>query len=81
MTDSNAIAEIVRVSRALGSDPSFVLHGGGNTSIKGVSRDVTGAAVDTVWVKGSGWDLATIEAPASAPCGANACSRCSRARS
>lgn len=55
------LEEIVRVSRALGSDPAFVLHGGGNTSIKSTGTDITGTPVDIVLVKGSGWDLATIE--------------------
>lgn len=59
--------DIVRVSRELGADPSFVLHGGGNTSIKTVGRDVTGTDVDLVLVKGSGWDLGTIEAAGFAP--------------
>ncbi|CAN5238124.1 bifunctional aldolase/short-chain dehydrogenase [soil metagenome] len=48
-------------SRLLGSDPALVLHGGGNTSVKAAFPDITGAAVDALWVKGSGWDLATIE--------------------
>jgi len=62
-----ALAEIVRVSRELGSDPSFVLHGGGNTSIKATGVDVTGDPVDLVLVKGSGWNLGTIEAAGFAP--------------
>ena len=57
------LSERVQSSRALGSDPSFVLHGGGNTSAKGVVPDMHGNDVDVIWVKGSGWDLATIEAP------------------
>ncbi|MFF8817138.1 SDR family NAD(P)-dependent oxidoreductase [Leucobacter sp. NPDC015123] len=61
------LEDIVRVSRELGGDPSLVLHGGGNTSIKTVGVDVTGAPVDLVLVKGSGWDLGTIEAPGFAP--------------
>ena len=61
------LAQIVRVSREIGSDPSFVLHGGGNTSIKSTGVDITGDEVDLVLVKGSGWDLATIEAPGFAP--------------
>ncbi len=48
----------VYTSRLLGSDPSLVLHGGGNTSLKWQ---------DTLYVKGSGWDLATIEAAGFAP--------------
>jgi rhamnose utilization protein RhaD (predicted bifunctional aldolase and dehydrogenase)/NAD(P)-dependent dehydrogenase (short-subunit alcohol dehydrogenase family) len=48
-------------SRLLGAEPSLVLHGGGNMSVKGPSKDFFGDAVDVLWVKGSGWDLATIE--------------------
>ncbi|MDX2377844.1 SDR family oxidoreductase [Microbacterium sp. LRZ72] len=62
-----ALAEIVRVSRRLGADASLVLHGGGNTSIKATGVDVTGEAVDLVLVKGSGWNLATIESGGFAP--------------
>lgn len=69
MSDMNGteLAEITRVSRKLGSDPALVLHGGGNTSIKGHIRDVTGDDVEVVWVKGSGWDLGTIEPAGFAP--------------
>lgn len=52
----------VYTSRLLGGDSSLVLHGGGNTSVKSV---VDG--VDILYVKGSGWDLATIEAEGFAP--------------
>lgn len=48
-------------SRLLGSDPTLVLHGGGNTSVKTTVVDVTGEPVEVLHVKGSGWDLATIE--------------------
>lgn len=62
-----ALAEITRVSRALGVDPRLVLHGGGNTSIKAIGRDVTGEEVELVLVKGSGWDLGSIEPAGFAP--------------
>jgi rhamnose utilization protein RhaD (predicted bifunctional aldolase and dehydrogenase)/NAD(P)-dependent dehydrogenase (short-subunit alcohol dehydrogenase family) len=52
--------ELVEVSRLLGSDPRLVLHGGGNTSVKTIRRDVTGSDVAVLLVKGSGHDLATI---------------------
>jgi len=52
----------VYTSRLLGGDSSLVLHGGGNTSVKSV---VDGE--DILYVKGSGWDLATIEAEGFAP--------------
>lgn len=48
-------------SRLLGSEASLVLHGGGNTSVKAPFVDVLGDSVDALYVKGSGWDLATIE--------------------
>jgi rhamnose utilization protein RhaD (predicted bifunctional aldolase and dehydrogenase)/NAD(P)-dependent dehydrogenase (short-subunit alcohol dehydrogenase family) len=62
-----ALAEITRVSRALGADPALVLHGGGNTSIKATAADVTGEPVEIVLVKGSGWNLGTIEPAGFAP--------------
>jgi rhamnose utilization protein RhaD (predicted bifunctional aldolase and dehydrogenase)/NAD(P)-dependent dehydrogenase (short-subunit alcohol dehydrogenase family) len=48
-------------SRLIGSDPALVLHGGGNTSVKGKAADAVGNVVPVLYVKGSGWDLATIE--------------------
>ncbi len=48
-------------SRLLGSDPSLVLHGGGNTSVKIRETSLVGEQEDILYVKGSGWDLATIE--------------------
>ncbi|MBF0097396.1 MAG: bifunctional aldolase/short-chain dehydrogenase [Magnetococcales bacterium] len=47
-------------SRLLGSDPALVLHGGGNTSVKGVWHDLFGEPVAALFVKASGWDLAQI---------------------
>ncbi|WP_210769050.1 bifunctional aldolase/short-chain dehydrogenase [Ruania alkalisoli] len=55
-----ALDACVRVSRTLGSDPSLVLHGGGNTSVKSTRTDVTGESVEVVLTKGSGYDLASI---------------------
>ncbi len=57
------LAERVRTSRLLGEDSAFVLHGGGNTSAKGVVQDALGQELEVIWVKGSGWDLGTIESP------------------
>jgi rhamnose utilization protein RhaD (predicted bifunctional aldolase and dehydrogenase)/NAD(P)-dependent dehydrogenase (short-subunit alcohol dehydrogenase family) len=56
------LAERVYSSRLLGANPNLVLHGGGNTSVKGVSKNIFGEDVATLFVKGSGSDLATIEA-------------------
>jgi rhamnose utilization protein RhaD (predicted bifunctional aldolase and dehydrogenase)/NAD(P)-dependent dehydrogenase (short-subunit alcohol dehydrogenase family) len=50
-------------ARLLGADPALVLHGGGNTSVKTTERDLFGEPVEVLRVKGSGWDLATIEPP------------------
>ncbi|MEW8026206.1 MAG: bifunctional aldolase/short-chain dehydrogenase [Candidatus Thiodiazotropha sp.] len=48
-------------SRLLGADPSLVLHGGGNTSVKISEPNLFGEEEKILYVKGSGWDLATIE--------------------
>jgi rhamnose utilization protein RhaD (predicted bifunctional aldolase and dehydrogenase)/NAD(P)-dependent dehydrogenase (short-subunit alcohol dehydrogenase family) len=53
----------VYTTRLLGGEPRLVLHGGGNTSVKTRVADITGTAVDVLCVKGSGWDMGTIEAP------------------
>ena len=55
-------------SRLLGADPSLVLHGGGNTSVKGRLKNIFGEEEDILFVKGSGWDLETIEAAGFSPC-------------
>jgi len=54
-------------SRLLGRDSSLVLHGGGNTSVKSSVVNIFGEEEDILYVKGSGWDLATIEAPGFSP--------------
>ena len=48
-------------SRLLGRDDTLVLHGGGNTSVKVRERNVLGEHEEILYVKGSGWDLETIE--------------------
>ncbi len=48
----------VYTSRLLGKSKDLVLHGGGNTSVK---------IDDTIYVKGSGWDLSTIKKEGFAP--------------
>jgi hypothetical protein len=55
------LAERVYSSRLLGANPALVLHGGGNTSVKGVWKNIFGEDKATLFVKGSGSDLATIE--------------------
>ena len=49
-------------SNLLGEEVNLVLHGGGNTSVKGSMVNVFGEQEAVLFVKGSGWDLRTIEA-------------------
>ncbi len=58
-----ALALRVYTSRLIGADPDLVMHGGGNTSVKVKRRDLLGEEIDVLHVKGSGWDLDTLEAP------------------
>jgi rhamnose utilization protein RhaD (predicted bifunctional aldolase and dehydrogenase)/NAD(P)-dependent dehydrogenase (short-subunit alcohol dehydrogenase family) len=51
----------VYTSRLLGRDKSLVLHGGGNTSVKIREKNLFGEEEAVLYVKGSGWDLETIE--------------------
>jgi rhamnose utilization protein RhaD (predicted bifunctional aldolase and dehydrogenase) len=46
------LQDLIRVSRLYGSDPSFVIAGGGNTSYKNEEK---------IWIKASGISLATID--------------------
>jgi len=57
------VALRVYTTRLLGADPKLVLHGGGNTSVKTRVADLNGDDVEVLCVKGSGWDMATIEPP------------------
>lgn len=65
---TSLLAQRVYTSRLLGADPSLVLHGGGNTSVKAMQENIFGEQETILYVKGSGWDLATIEAPGFSPC-------------
>jgi rhamnose utilization protein RhaD (predicted bifunctional aldolase and dehydrogenase)/NAD(P)-dependent dehydrogenase (short-subunit alcohol dehydrogenase family) len=57
----------VYTSRLLGRDKTLVLHGGGNTSVKLREKNLFGDDEEVLYVKGSGWDLETIEAPGFSP--------------
>jgi rhamnose utilization protein RhaD (predicted bifunctional aldolase and dehydrogenase)/NAD(P)-dependent dehydrogenase (short-subunit alcohol dehydrogenase family) len=57
----------VYTSRLLGRDNTLVLHGGGNTSVKVRERNLVGEEEEILYVKGSGWDLETIEAAGFTP--------------
>lgn len=54
-------------SRLLGANSDLVLHGGGNTSVKLTANNFFGEPEKLLFVKGSGWDLATIATPGFAP--------------
>ncbi|MEI6044186.1 MAG: bifunctional aldolase/short-chain dehydrogenase [Chloroflexota bacterium] len=66
-TYTSDLAQRVYTSRLLGRDSSLVLHGGGNTSVKISETDIFGDKEEILYVKGSGWDLATIAAAGFAP--------------
>jgi rhamnose utilization protein RhaD (predicted bifunctional aldolase and dehydrogenase)/NAD(P)-dependent dehydrogenase (short-subunit alcohol dehydrogenase family) len=57
----------VYASRRLGADPTLVLSGGGNSSVKTTETDVFGDPLEVLWVKGSGWDMGSIERAGFAP--------------
>ncbi len=50
----NDLDSRVYTSRLLGKDPSLVLHGGGNTSVKILEENVLGEEEEILYVKGSG---------------------------
>jgi rhamnulose-1-phosphate aldolase/alcohol dehydrogenase len=53
-------------SRLLGAEEALVLHGGGNTSVKGTYRNILGEQIPAIYVKASGHDMAAVE-PAGHP--------------
>jgi rhamnose utilization protein RhaD (predicted bifunctional aldolase and dehydrogenase)/NAD(P)-dependent dehydrogenase (short-subunit alcohol dehydrogenase family) len=59
--NSPDVALRIYTSHLLGREPRLVLHGGGNTSVKTIEADLFGNGTAVLRVKGSGWDLASIE--------------------
>jgi len=59
---SRPLALKIFATRRLGADPALVLHGGGNTSLKTEEPDLLGEPVRVLRVKGSGRDMAAIDA-------------------
>jgi rhamnose utilization protein RhaD (predicted bifunctional aldolase and dehydrogenase) len=52
------VDRLVYRSNLLGADGRITNYGGGNTSVKAPGRDpLTGEALRTLWIKGSGGDL------------------------
>jgi rhamnose utilization protein RhaD (predicted bifunctional aldolase and dehydrogenase)/NAD(P)-dependent dehydrogenase (short-subunit alcohol dehydrogenase family) len=64
---NDLLAQRVYTSRLLGREPSLVLHGGGNTSVKAPVCNILGDEENILYIKGSGWDLSTIGTAGFAP--------------
>ena len=58
--EMDPLDKLVYMSRLIGEDPSLVLWGGGNTSIKVTERDFRDREVRTMLIKGSGSDLKSM---------------------
>lgn len=58
--DAGDLTWRVYTSRLIGADRSLVLHGGGNTSVKTTMIDRYGEDRGVLWIKASGYDLATM---------------------
>jgi len=59
---SRDMAERIYTSHLIGANPDWVLHGGGNTSVKQVISDLFGEDQTVLYIKGSGVDMADIKA-------------------
>ena len=59
---SREMAERIYTSRLIGAKPGWVLHGGGNTSLKMTVPDLFGQNREVIYVKASGVNMATIDA-------------------
>src|SRR5256712_7045910 len=57
----DALAMRVYTSRLIGAESDLVMHGGGNTSVKVLEENLLGDRVEAPCIKGSGWDLDSIE--------------------
>ncbi len=57
----------VYTSRLLARDKTLVLHGGGNTAVKVAEKNPFGEDDKVLYIKGSGWDLETMEAAGFVP--------------
>ncbi len=65
--ENNPLLLRVFSSRLLGRNPELVLHGGGNTSVKLTEINLFGEEEEVLHVKGSGLDLAVIDAQGFTP--------------
>lgn len=55
-------------SNLLGADQDLVMHGGGNTSVKVMEKNILGEEKEILYVKGSGHDLKTMGPEGLSPC-------------
>tara|TARA_Y100001970_G_C14238167_1_gene863204 strand:+ start:202 stop:2256 length:2055 start_codon:yes stop_codon:yes gene_type:complete len=60
---SKDLALRVYTTQLLGKNNELVLHGGGNTSLKTTTKNIFGEIIDVMHVKGSGWDMGSIDYP------------------
>ncbi len=60
---SQSLALRLYAARLIGTDPSLVLCGGGNVSLKDTHQTLLGNEVETIHVKASGFDLTRLEPP------------------
>ena len=58
---SEDLALRIYTTQLLGNDPTVVLHGGGNTSVKSSMKNILGDNEEIIYVKGSGKDMGNIE--------------------
>ncbi len=58
---SKDLALRIYTTQLLGNDPTVVLHGGGNTSVKSSKKTLLGNMEEIIYVKGSGKDMGNIE--------------------
>ena len=65
--EENSLQLRVYSSQLLGLDSDLVLRGGGNTSVKLRETNIFGEEEDILYVKGSGRNLATIDAEGFTP--------------
>ena len=49
------------VASLIGAESSLVLHGGGNSSVKTIHRNILGERIAAIYVKASGYNMAFIE--------------------
>ncbi len=57
---TTTLQQVVFASHLLGGNRALANFGGGNTSAKGATVDHVGREISSIWVKGSGSDLATM---------------------